>query len=107
MRLNGWQRVGIVASIFWALGGAFWGNEIGLHEGDTAEAIEHICAAEPHADLDACMRQFDKDWTAAIQYHWYYAAFVGLVPIPLAWLFVYGIARLVRWISAGFRVSRN
>lgn len=105
MRLSGWQRIGVVASVVWALYGAYWGNELGLHEGHWAEIQEDICAAEPHGDLNAWEQQFNKDWEAATQYHWYYAAFVGLVPIPLAWLTAFGAIRLIRWIQTGFNPS--
>lgn len=101
-RLNGWQRIGAVLSVLWALVGFFWGNEIGLHEGDWAEQAERICSEARNADLNACMVQFDKDWTQAIKYHWDYAFILSLVPIPLAWFLAYGIVRLTRWIRAGF-----
>jgi hypothetical protein len=101
-KLNGWQRIGVVLSVLWALYGFYLGNEIGLHQGDGAEAVLHLCTDAPHSDFNACYAQFDKEWSEAIKYHWDYAAFLSLVPIPLAWLAIYGLLALVRWIRAGF-----
>jgi len=108
----------------WALYGAYLGNEYGLHQGDWTTFVYESCidsaqqravndqyskpAQEQHAiDNAACEQSRDRDWRASIQYHWQYAAFVGLVPIPLGWLFVYGVIKLVRWISDGFKSSEN
>ena len=106
-RLNGWQRIGIIVSILWALGGGFWGNEIGLHQGDFAVTVERDCSEAPNANFAACEAQFDKDWSEAIKYHWYYAAFLGLVPIPLGWLSIYGVVGLVKWVRKGFTSPRQ
>jgi hypothetical protein len=103
MRLNGWQRLGVVASVVWALGGAFWGNNLGLHEGDYVVTQYQICTEGPlPVDWNACSQAFARDWPAAISHRWAYAAFFGLVPIPLGWLIVYGLRALVRWIQSGF-----
>ena len=101
-RLNGWQRIGIVVSVLWAIGGGLWGNNIGIHEGDYATHALGRCLDEPGSDWKACEDVFNKDWPEAIKYHWYYAAFVGLVPIPIVWLMAYGILMLIRWIRKGF-----
>jgi hypothetical protein len=113
MRLNGWQRIGIAASCLWAVGGAFLGNNIGLHEGDwVVDAYRHCLATrsvQPDGSVPAdtdwapCRQAFDRDWPGAISIHWLYAAIVGLVSIPLGWLIVYGVIVLVRWIRAGFK----
>lgn len=107
LRLNGWQRIGFLISVVWLFGGAFWGNEIGLRQGDWASLQLQSCCAGPNANLDACDQEFRKAWSAAISDHWAYAGFVGIVPIPLGWLIVYGIIALVHWIRAGFKSREN
>ena len=102
LRLNGWQRIGVVASVLWAIGGAYWGNNIRLHEGDWVLENYSACLHAPHSDWAECEKKLDKDWPAAISGRGLYAAFVGLVPIPLGWLMVYGIVALARWIRTGF-----
>jgi hypothetical protein len=36
------------------------------------------------------------------QGHWWGVAFVGLAPIPAAWIIIYMLATLYRWIRRGF-----
>ncbi len=105
MRLNGWQRIGVVASIVWLLYGAYVGNEHGLHQGDWARDVYQACVDEPRANHEDCSQQFDRNWRSATQYHWEYAALYGLVPIPFGWLSVYSLLFLSRWIRSGFRPS--
>src|SRR5258708_6054607 len=106
-RLNGWQRIGIVLSVLWSLGGGLWGNNIGIHEGDTASAIYSLCLENRPNDWQGCSTEFTKNWTDAVQYHWWYAAILGLVPIPIVWGMVYGILGIIRWIRRGFKKSEN
>ena len=105
MRLNGWQRIGIVASVLWVISGGLWGNSVGLSQGDyVAEAYKRCLAAHlgQSDDSAACSAEFKKDWPEAIKYHWHYAAAFAFIPIPLAWLAVWGLVSLVRWVRAGF-----
>jgi hypothetical protein len=103
MRLSGWQRIGIVASVIWVIGGGFWGNTVGLSQGEYVRLAYEQCL---HARIDTgwepCHAKFEKDWPEAIKDHWYYAAAFAFIPIPLAWLVVWGMVSLVRWIRAGF-----
>jgi hypothetical protein len=48
-RLNGWQRIGIVASIVWVLAGGFWGNKIALEE----------AASRTSSELGACVAEYE------------------------------------------------
>ena len=103
MYLNGWQRIWLVASVCWIIGGSLWihsfaiddahtGYEICFHsrsEGRSAENCESKYAANLHA-------------VVADPYHWLYTAALTLIPIPIVWLIVYGLVALVRWIKAGF-----
>ena len=107
MQLSGWQRIGVVISILWIIGGGLLGNNIGIHEGDYVVQELQICEEAHNADLKMCYQKFDKDWPAAISNHWIDAVFFGLVPIPLGWLTVYGIVALLRWIRAGFKVTTS
>lgn len=110
MRLNGWQRIGIVLSVIWFICGGLWGNSMGIHEGDWVSRQYQFCLehdAEPHMPSTAqCQARFDKDWPDAIKYHWWEGLIVATVPIPLGWLLAYGIIALSRWIwRGGFRME--
>ena len=41
----------------------------------------------------------------AVTGHWKYAIALALIPIPIAWLIVYGFVALGRWIRAGFKLT--
>jgi hypothetical protein len=124
MHLNGWQRIGVVISVLWAVGGGLSGNNLGLHEGDWVKEAYQDCLArvdnsvssslaaskdlgavekQDAKDLDLCAQTRDKAWPKAISNHWIYAAFFGLAPVLLGWFAVYGVIALVRWIRAGFK----
>ncbi len=99
MGLSGWQRVGVVVSVVWLLAGGYWGNSMGLHKGDFAVTQFTVCmenSRSPDNASGVCLDQFDKDYAGAIKDHWREALIVGIVPIPVAWLLVYGLMGLVR-----------
>jgi hypothetical protein len=123
-RLNGWQRIGVVLSVMWALYGGYWGNEYGLRQGNWALVVYGSCfdnalqkAADAHntpqareqyqRDVEACEQSENRDWRSSIQYHFQYAAICAFVPIPLGWGIVYGLIALVKWIRKGFKVPTN
>ena len=99
-QLNGWQRIGIVLSVIWILVGGFWGNTIGFHEGDPALYAHRVCLETHPDDWPGCGRIFTRDFIEATKDQ---AAFVAFVPIPIAWLIVYGFVGLFRWIGRGFK----
>jgi hypothetical protein len=104
MRLNGWQRMGIVASVVWAIGGGLWGNDIAIRDGTALAKLKYsICLDQPNYNGAVCSQTFDKEYAKGVEGHWYAAALSAFVPIPIAWLIVYGLVALVRWIGAGFR----
>jgi hypothetical protein len=103
IKLNGWQRVGIVLSIIWAIGGGLWGNDLGLQQGDWVVSRLVRCYEAHSVNLmQWCSSDFGRDYSEAIKYHLHYAVIVALVPIPLAWLVVYGFIGLWRRIRRGF-----
>ena len=99
MSLSGWWRVGVVLSVVWLLAGGYWGNSMGLHKGDFAVTQFAVCmenSRNPGNASGACLDQFDKDYAKAIKDHWREALIAGIVPIPVAWLLVYGLMGLIR-----------
>ena len=112
-RLNGWQRIGIVASVCWFIVGGLWINSLVIGElGAPATAAYRAClearSIQPDGtvprdtDWGPCSERFKRDYVAAVADHWRWAAFFTLTPIPIVWLIVYGLIALVRWIKAGF-----
>jgi hypothetical protein len=101
MRLNGWQRIGIIASVAWFIGGGFWGNYLAIREGDWVYGLWDLCRSAGY-DTDVCLRKLDGLHRSAIEGHWYAAAFMALAPLIIGWLAVYALVSLTRWIAAGF-----
>ena len=106
MRLNGWQRLAVVAGVVWLPIGFIWGNSIGIHQGDWVSDALVRCVSNTtdEAGENMCMAHFHAVWPQAIAYHWWYAAAMVFMPIPfllLAWL----CWRVVRWVQVGFAQS--
>jgi hypothetical protein len=47
MRLSGWQRIGVVASILWFFTGGFIGNNAGLNDAGARTTLHLIVASRP------------------------------------------------------------
>jgi hypothetical protein len=124
-RLNGWQRIGIVVLVFWAIGGAFWGYNIGYHEGGDVDQDFKQCRAGAQnwyenqyriegspryttkdliGDWGKCKAEYDRANKDATSTGWLYAALLAVLPIPLAWFAVYKSIALLRWIREGFQM---
>jgi hypothetical protein len=108
MRLNGWQRIGIVASVIWAVGAP-------IYMDNTAERDAYhrwfsaydLCRDVPTNEPEVCVQRVSKAHDNVPRYHFTSAngAFVALAPIPLGWLLAYALVYLMRWIRAGFAPS--
>jgi hypothetical protein len=99
VRPKTWRRVGVVLSVVWLFVGGYWGNSTGLHKGDFAVKQFALCmenSGSPGNASGVCLDQFNKDYVEAIKDHWWDALIIGVVPIPVAWLLVYGLSGLMR-----------
>jgi hypothetical protein len=81
-RLSEWQRIGIVISVVWAIGATLW---------TTHDILTMNVPAISFGSVEADIRRA--------------VPWVALAPIPLAWLLVWGLVALVRWIRRGFQPS--
>jgi hypothetical protein len=114
MRLSGWQRIGIVASILWFFVGGFIGNKAALDEAGakTSAQLDQCVAANkmrlgedgPYDQVwTPCWRQFDANFLRHADGHWWAALAVALIPIPIGWLLGWGLLFTGRWIRGGFK----
>jgi hypothetical protein len=73
MRLNGWQRIGIVLAAIWIPIGFFWGNSEGIHRGDWATLSYRTCVENSRGDVERgkCEADFERSYTESIQGHWF------------------------------------
>jgi hypothetical protein len=104
MRLNGWQRIGIALSVLWAIYGAL-SAYYAIYNPISRDYSDCILpsSGEPSVDLKICDRTRDIRLANAQSYRWQTIGLVALVPILIAWLTVYALIALGRWIRAGFR----
>jgi hypothetical protein len=107
MRLNGWQRIGIVASVAWAIGAYVYTNS----QQDWASQHANLCFAiererdvrdDAEARVAECYRKFNRNLPIALAQQRSDAIALALVPVPLGWLLAYGVLWLVRWVRRGF-----
>lgn len=126
MRLNGWQRIGVIASAVWIVGGFLWGNSWYLsaqnapvvsayHQcEDIAELRQSFSMRHPQdvqetkdarkADDVKCQNEMEYGLAAARAQNgrWIAALLFAIIPPLLAWGLAWLAARLYRWVRAGF-----
>jgi hypothetical protein len=103
-RLNGWQRIGVVLSVCWILGGFIWGaNQVGSEATIPAEAHITACYSANVTDLSACNAAAAAEYTAALDgsHRWAWGFAFATIPVVLAWLLGWGLIAVIRWIIAG------
>jgi hypothetical protein len=84
-RLSGWQRIGIILSVLWIPVG--W-----------VLAVKNVPGPP---SLDYPLSQICQDAQARMPKR--YAPWFVLAPIPIAWLLVYIVVWIVRWVRRGFQ----
>lgn len=106
MKINGWQRIGMLASVVWVLGaGAYTLTAAEDVRITTASRFTIDCEKAPDGSLQgsAACDALSTDYLAKTSYEpWIETAVVAFVPVPLGWGFTYLILFLVGWIKRGF-----
>jgi hypothetical protein len=105
-RLNGWQRIGIVLSIIWAISAAIYEISAMNDRYDAAfsaafQPVFDRCEAPPSTRTD-CADVAGRVATAVPRESSWNLAIVALAPLPVFWLIAYALVGLVRWIRRGF-----
>jgi hypothetical protein len=106
MRINGWQRLGVVASVAWVLiGPLYFSNRAIDYAREMAASSYKICNDAPSLSPEQCKRDYDSTYKMyADQYlGWTNLAIMAFGPIPFTWLLVYMVIWIVRWIKIGFK----
>lgn len=113
MRLGGWQRIGIVASVIWFFAGGFVGNKLAIDEASakTSFWFESCVAGNklkfgedgPYQKVwTPCWDQYAPEYVKNAEGHWWVALGFGLIPIPIAWLLGWLFITTSRWVARGF-----
>jgi hypothetical protein len=105
MKLNGWKRIGIVASVMWVLGAythAFNSEYDSTIKTSTLLSQDCFERADGQGEWQLCQKQQDEYIAAVYPAEVKWAALFALVPVPLGWGFVYLVLFIVRWVRHGF-----
>jgi hypothetical protein len=104
MRLNGWQRIGIVLSLLWTLCVSLWFlQHVSTVESPGIASVYLQRIAQPSAKLRGCRAKaewFRDEARAEFRAGWPWFA-RGRVLIM--WLLVYIVVWTLRWIRRGFK----
>lgn len=103
IRLNMWQRAGVVASVLWAVGAGFYMRAEVVRDAVSVGSLAYESCTQ--AGRAGCFRETDLATQAAMggAYGWASIAAVALGPVLLAWLLVYVTIWTARWVWAGRR----
>jgi hypothetical protein len=105
-RLNGWQRLGVLASVIWLPVGFFAGNWWWIQStgGFWVDQYQHCLQTSigTQTDLEQCSKGFEANYSAAITGHWWGGFGLAVVVLAVAWGLAWLIVRLFRWVRAGF-----
>jgi hypothetical protein len=105
--MNGWKRIGIILSVLWVVVGGLWVRGKVMDDmGFLAKFELDNCTTYLHPDdTNQCYANFDAMWQHDVPNLWLNInnAIWTLGPLLLAWLLVYVLVGLTRWVGAGFR----
>jgi len=110
MHLNGWQRIGIAASIIWAIGAPMYLDHAAREEASAAFIrYDKACRDVPSNFPSRCSEQASRQKDIVPRYRFLRdkanVALVALPPIVLGWLLAYALVYLRRLIRAGTTLS--
>ena len=108
MRLNGWQRLGVVLSIVWALGAGINTRNADVQTADDFASFAYkVCsegkAIAHDADLSSCDQEREKNLETWMTGSAGNVAIAAFAPIPFGWLGAFILLYISRAQIAGFR----
>ena len=112
MKLNGWQRIGIVLTALWVPGFVVW---LQNERWESAHLLHRLqmdgCAilldsGKDPMDFSQCVDNAGR--LLAKQVEWDIGSLLGsagfaLVVALATWILLYGLVGVVRWVRAGFK----
>ena len=109
MKISGWQRVGIVLSVFWILlVASFAADEMVKGSPFNENRFVEIVSDDSVAPIRETDPDTGKPALHALQpvkpvLDLRYVLIIAVVPVLLAWLFIYLTLFVRRWVKDGFR----
>ena len=111
MRLGGCERIGIILTVVWALGAAWYQRTADIRQAEKAfhlayqtcrDIQDNAASRNKDFDFNKCDAKGAEAWDLSLEGSWAKAAFVSLAPIPLGWLAMYLLMVLWKWVRLGF-----
>lgn len=113
MKINGWHRIGIIASAIWLISGIFayfheisnhpsWLNRLPQSAYHWVEDIEFTQKAHQDAQIEG--RDFSNKYVF-LKPTFKVSGFLSftLAPIALSWIVFYLVLYIIRWVKLGFK----
>jgi hypothetical protein len=105
---NGWQRIGIVASVLWVIGAAIYVRSTQVQIATELNSIQiNMCL--PNNAIDTCLKlatEAFKDNLKISGGHLSNILFSAVAPVAAGWIFCYLFAKVFNWVLVGFRVGK-
>ncbi len=103
MKLNGWQRIGVVASVLWGVGAAIYerSGQVNMANAFYESALRN-CSPEL---ANACTNRATDTYVNLLALNFVEVSnivFVAIGPVLAGWALAYLIVKVVRWVKAGF-----
>lgn len=105
--LNGWQRIGVVLSIFWFF---IVGLFARTYDVSTAEKYANLSSQICYdsyrngqtIDINVCGKEYLDNFNYYMRGSWGNSIAIAIIPIPIFWGIVILIIKVYRWIKKGF-----
>ena len=104
LRLNTWQQIAIVLSVLWAIGAwLYTTNSFERGAKLISERMYDDCLVHRSEATEDCYNIMKQTHHVQMGLGRKQAAARALLPIPLAWIALWLVNRLVLWIRRGFQ----
>jgi hypothetical protein len=109
LRLNGWQRIGVLLSVLWVVAIASLASYT-YYEGSSVENCrEYHLKTTPQAETDLTLLDFLCGKPGSKKSGPDILTVLALLVLPIAgaWFLLYGIVWTAKWIVAGFKPKND
>lgn len=103
MRVNGWQRIGVVLSVLWVIGAAIYVRSAQVQNAYSLFQMEFsACLNEQGATIEECSNKVSLQHAMDVTANWPDVAFFAFAPVIAGWLVAYVALKTFRWVNLGF-----
>ena len=104
---KGWIRLGIIASVVWALAAGYHTRNEDLERAGSQYSLSYkLCSEERFArtgSIEGCSEEAHQDYQIWLKGSWVNTAIGAFAPIPFGWAFAYLVFWVFSWVRQGFR----